>query len=250
MLSEENNIHNIDDEKSNIDINNNPHLNMGLAKLISIFVIGFVGLLVIEILVELFLSQFSLSKAKFDGIKLFVSFGLILLCLNLVIGKDIKHFKNDYKEWKKFVIGVLIGLIIVMVSISYTHIINLFRPYEVNDNESRLRAIIDVFPVLSVIFMCFVGPLCEELTYRVGLFNIFYKKKWLAYVLATLVFTFMHFSFDSSDIIGELINLPIYLFCAFALTFSYDKFGLASSLSAHTVNNLYAVIAILVAKSL
>ena len=112
-----------------------------------------------------------------------------------------------------------------------------------SENESVLREIIKAFPALSVFVFGIVGPFCEELTYRVGLFGCFKKYKWLAYLTSIIVFALMHFGFTSPNIIDELVNLPIYLFSGAAFAFAYDKFGLAGSLSAHVTNNLYAIIA-------
>ena len=52
----------------------------------------------------------------------------------------------------------------------------------------------------------------------------------------------MHFGFTSEHIIDELVNLPIYLFSGAAFAVADDKLGLAGSLSAHVLNNLYAII--------
>ena len=242
MLSNETNNSNIDLKKNDIDINQNMHKGMGIVKLISLFLIGFGGMIIIGLIIGLILVPFEMGEATKDGIAEFISLGVILVALGLAINKDIKWFKNDYKNWKGYLIGFGFGVAIILVSIAYQEIINLFRAYEISENERRLRAIISLYPALSIIFFCFIGPVCEEITYRVSLFNIFENKRWLAYLISIIVFTLAHFGFTSSDIIGELINLPIYLLSAFALTFAYDKFGLAASLTAHTCNNLYAVI--------
>ena len=104
-----------------------------------------------------------------------------------------------------------------------------------------LRSFITIYPFISLIFLGVIGPICEELTYRVGLFSVLKKPKWLAYVIGTLVFALAHFSFTSTNIINELVNLPVYIVSGFALCLAYDKFGLAASLTAHTVNNIYSV---------
>ena len=250
MLGEEENNSNIEVKKNDIDINQNEHKNMGLPKLISLFAIGFVGLIVISFTIGLFLYFADIDEGFKTGITNFITYGILLIIFALVINKDVKLFKDDFKKWTSYLMGLAIAILLIAFSIIYANIINLFRHYEVSDNETSLRSIINVMPVLSIIFFCFIGPVCEELTYRVGLFNIFAKRKWLGYLIAILVFAFAHFSFFGSDIIGELINLPVYLLSAFALTFAYDKFGLSASLTAHTINNLYAIISYLIVSNL
>ena len=41
-----------------------------------------------------------------------------------------------------------------------------------NENEEDLRSFIVVYPITSIIFLGFIGPMCEELTYRVGVFGV------------------------------------------------------------------------------
>ena len=250
MLLEEENNSNIEVKNNDIDIKQNAEKDMGLKKLIALFAIGFAGLIILSFILQLIFYPFDLEKGAKSGIPTFITYGLIVGALFFVINKDIKLFKDDFKKWMSYLLGISIAVLIVLFTLIYTNIVNLYRPYTISDNERDLRDIIDAFPVLSVIFFCFVGPVSEELTYRVGLFNIFIKKKWLAYLIGVLVFTLVHFRFTSSDIIGELINLPVYLLSALALVFAYDKLGLAASLTAHIGNNLYAIISYLIVKNL
>ena len=112
-----------------------------------------------------------------------------------------------------------------------------------NENEEGLRSFIVIYPWMSLFILGFVGPICEELTYRVGLFGLLKRWKWLAYIVSALVFAFMHFSFDAEGdaMIVELINLPMYIFSGVMFALAYDKFGLSASLTAHIVNNVFAV---------
>ena len=247
MFSEEENNTNIEVKENDIDINKK---HLSLRKLILLFAIGFIGLFVVSFIIQLFLYFAPLDEVSKSAISNFVSYSVIFVSLILVINFDIKLFKNDFKNWTSYLFGLSIAILLVVITISYTNFINLFRTFKPSDNEEGLRKIVLAYPVLSILFFCFIGPMVEELTYRVGLFNIFIKKKWLAYLISIVIFALMHFRITSDDLIGELINLPVYLISGFALTLSYDKFGLGASLTAHICNNLYAIVSFLIVSNL
>ena len=92
-----------------------------------------------------------------------------------------------------------------------------------------------------------IGPICEEFAYRVGLFNLGMRiNRLTAYLFATVVFGLIHMHDFAS--VNEWLNFPSYLIAGGILAFTYDRFGLSASITAHVVNNLYAVILTLIAQ--
>ena len=67
-----------------------------------------------------------------------------------------------------------------------------------------------------------------------------------AYLFATVVFGLIHMHDFAS--VNEWLNFPSYLIAGGILAFTYDRFGLSASITAHVVNNLYAVILTLIAQ--
>lgn len=254
MLLEEEAKTNIDNQNNDIDITTKDSKSISLLKKIFLAVTGIPGLFVISLIVSLivlFVNGMQ-DTPEATGITDFVTYGVLLVALCGILNKDIIKFKEDFKRWTDVLIGIAFGIGLIVIPILYNLLVQQFYPLEVSDNEAGIRSFIAIYPVCSVIFLGIVGPVCEELTYRVGLFGIFNNKKlkWLGYLLSILVFTFMHFNFASANIVGELINLPNYLICAVLLTVAYDKFGFGASLTAHSLNNLYAVIAFLITSKL
>ena len=97
--------------------------------------------------------------------------------------------------------------------------------------------------------MCLIGPFCEEITYRVGLFDLIKRKnKILAYIIEVLIFAFIHIQFSETTLGAELAAFPIYLAIGFFLTFAYDKFDLPASYMAHIFLNTISFIAVIYAK--
>lgn len=190
---------------------------------------------------------------RFTAIINFVSYGVLICALLGTINVDIPKLFKSFAKWVPYVAG-LIGLIAIFgFNFIYNLTLTILKIKIVdNTNESSINAIIGMYPVLSIIIFGLVGPICEELTYRVGLFSILRRiNKWLPYLLVILVFALIHFDFSAlfnfsdpdyfTKVMNELLNLPLYAFAGFTFSFLYDKFGLASSITAHTLNNLLSI---------
>lgn len=204
--------------------------------------IGSFGLELIAIIVT-FLT-IGIPKSDRSGAINLITYSIVFVTLISVIFTDIpKRFLPAFKKWQPYVIGIGIGASIIIFDIVYITFVNLFYTAETSANESVIRNVIDVYPIASVFLFGIIGPLCEELTYRVGLFGLLKRvNRALAYVVTGLVFGFLHFSFTSSDIINELIFLPSYIVPGVALAVAYDLFDLPCAWTAHCVNNLWAII--------
>ena len=134
-----------------------------------------------------------------------------------------------------FVTGLLVGIIV-----------NCFHQ-GTNDNQKAAIDLINNYPIFATFVICLIGPICEELTYRVGLYSFFRRINiYVAFIVTTLIFALIHFDFTSKDIIGELWSLPSYLICGFLLTLAYEHRGPACSMTAHIVYNTSAMFAIII----
>lgn len=167
-------------------------------------------------------------------------------------------FLKKLKAIPPYFYGLAIGIAIIGFQLFY-NILLTSNGIDIsnNANENQVDSGILLFPISSIIIFGIIGPICEEFTYRFGLFGFLTRiNRALAYVVASLIFAFMHFKFDYlftgewSLFWNEMLNLPIYLVCAFGLTFAYDKFGPQASCVAHIVNNLFAIISLLISVSL
>ena len=223
-------------------------------KQILLFVFGFIGL---EILGTIFSFAFmSLSETNYplylmlvNGIR-YVMVAIGMACL--MIG-NYKSMKNSFNKWWAYLIGV--GGIVALTSFSiiYGNIVNWLYPTTSNANQQAVNSVVSAFPLTSILVLGILGPIVEEFTYRVGLFNFLLRtKKWIAYLVTILVFALIHFDFtailtgvtesDWSHLINEVLNLPSYAFAGAALCVLYEKCGLSASLIAHVGNNLYSII--------
>lgn len=190
------------------------------------------------------------------GIAYLLLFGafILVLCLRKRIHGLLKTFTN----WLPYVVGIGGGIALLGVSLTYGLLADALMKLanivpSVNENESAVRAMVQGFPVLSIFLFGIIGPFCEEITYRVGLFGFTSRLgKILAYIISSLIFAFIHFGWTTlfggtrDDILIELINIPSYIIAGLGLALLYDRCGFCASFLAHVTNNMVSVISNLI----
>lgn len=167
------------------------------------------------------------------------------LLLTMVIVKQMRPLLKLFTIKKTWIRGLSYGALAIAASVAIGMVINLiYDPASGgNDNQQAVVAIIKHAPFLSLLWIPFIGPIVEELIYRLGLFDGLRKfNRPLAYVLTSLIFAFIHFNFQATDIVHELISLPPYIVAGLIFGYAYDKDGPAASIIAHVVNNLASTI--------
>ena len=118
-----------------------------------------------------------------------------------------------------------------------------------NVNQQTAESLITNYPIIAAFVICILGPICEELTYRVGLYSFLRRiNKYLALIVTMVVFAMIHFTFEAENIVEELWSLPSYLISGLLLTLAYELRGPACSITAHACYNLIAIIMIMVAR--
>ncbi len=218
---------------------------------ITFFLIGWLGLSLIAILVQLAFSYLNTDENKvlFMSVTQFVTYGILFIGMIILVIQNHRKIFVSFKKIEPYVIGIGIGAIIILLSGLYSNIVSSFYSFDVNENESLIRQITVSYPLFSILIFVFVGPICEELTYRLGLFSLSARLgKWAAYLITISFFALIHFDFLAGSAEGyiiELLNLPSYLIAGALLCFAYDYFGLATSVTAHIANNMVAIASIL-----
>ena len=170
---------------------------------------------------------------------------MVLAVVFIILGNpDSEEFFKSFRHWQPYVAGA-VGLAAIMTfNILYGTILNIAGVnISDNANETGLNTIVTDFPFTSLFVFAIVGPICEEITYRIGLFSFFRRiNVILAYAITIIGFSLIHFDFETANITNELLNLPYYAFAAFTFTFLYEKYGLAASVTAHVTNNLISIL--------
>ena len=249
MLQEEQNSVNRKEHRSGLFKHSNDVLNaptFAIWKRAILLGVGLIGLNIVAIFVSLMC--LGLPESDQSAAVNLITYSIIFLALVGTVFTDIQKFKHIWMSWKPYAFGLLLGGLILLLDTFYFQFVNLYYPIETGSNETSVRSVIDLYPVASIVIMGIIGPLCEELTYRVGLFGLLKKVNViLAYLVTGVIFGFMHFDPTSGNIALEFILLPSYIVPGIIFSLGYDLFGLPCSWTAHSLNNLWAIIAHIVA---
>lgn len=219
-----------------------------------IFLVGSVGLSLLSIIIGVIVYAIVVQgkvktpelENQYSMLTNVISYFTLLTILLILCIPHLGQIFGDFKHGKKIILGILSGVVLMGITTAYSLIIDSFMTLETNGNEVGIEEMLIDYPIIIFIVVTFMGPICEELTYRYGLFGLISKKsKRLAYITTIIIFALIHFDYTNSDIMVELINLPSYLLAAAVLCYVYDKYGMTVSLVAHITNNFVACVSVM-----
>ncbi len=175
-----------------------------------------------------------------------------LLAIILIYTRAFQSLFKGFTKLRPYIAGVFYGFIVIIASVSYSSLVTIiFGPSESNINQLSIEAMIKINPFLNFFWIVILGPLVEEILYRVGIFNGLKKVNHiLAYVISGLIFGLIHFNvpltdsgaIDQAKLMVEFINIPSYIISGLLFAYIYDKEGFATSSVAHITNNLLSFI--------
>jgi membrane protease YdiL (CAAX protease family) len=226
------------------------------------FVLGFLGLNVIALVVATVVravlsAQYpdpiayanALSHISYAATINIVSYVILLVLMFIAAFDVINRLRRQFYRPSVIVKGIGYGMLIILATIALNSIYLVFG-IELSDNanESSVTAIMKAYPFFSLVAFVIAGPMVEELTYRLGLFGLLKRvNRYLAYAGTFLVFGLIHFDFETTNLLNELLNLPFYLVAGLLFCYIYEKEGLVASIYAHVTNNLVSFIASFIA---
>lgn len=179
---------------------------------------------------------------------------ILIIIFNKRITKDWKDFKKNYKKYlKQGLICWFIGFIIMFMS---NIIINMIIvDGGMAANESANREVLNQFPIYSILAMCIMAPVCEELLFRASFKNGFSKA--ITFCLFTgILFAGMHVatgieSWSISYLIKNWQQLLYFIpYSSVGIAFGYVFYktdNIFSSISMHMFHNSLSVAFILLA---
>ena len=219
---------------------------------ITLFFVGWLGLQVLAIIFQLIAQLAGFEDVVRSAFVMFGAYTTLGIALLAISCTQIKKYLKAFKNWLVPIAGVIGLFAILAFNLTYNTILSILKiGVSDNANEQSVNSYITAYPVLSIIVIGLIGPLCEEITYRVGFYGFFRRiNKYLAFALTMVVFALIHFDFgafaEGGDVlINELLNLPFYLAAAFVFTFLFEKVGFGASFAAHASNNLLSVLSTL-----
>ncbi len=238
-----------------------------IGKHICFFLVGWIGLSIIATIVVSFITIYYTNKGidvVNDGLPIFgsvlsnfLAYFLTIVVLVFIVG--LRSFKEIFKQFKNksaLIDGVAYGFLMLIVTAAVGMIITAIRGNsDVNANESAIRNMTSSYPFMMAIMTIVFAPICEETTYRLGLYNILRRyNRVVAYIITALVFALIHFTLPESgedftkNLVNELWNIPSYIISGVILCRAYEKHqSIATSMIAHAINNAVAIFSIIFA---
>lgn len=234
---------------------------------IALFLCGSLGLSIVALIIELLLQSIAKSAYEAEGLSgsalhnaltaytgtaaylAYVNLSVymvLFIILLFVLGKSLYSLTAKFRQGRTYW-GFLIGIGMMMV----TSLLSVALSTESGGNQSAVNSVESYAPFASLIIIGLVGPFCEEVTYRVGLYTFLKRIHWsLALVITSLVFTFIHFDFTQIGSLNEWKNALIYLSMAIILNVTYEKLGFGASFLAHATNNFVGVLLTIIVSSI
>jgi membrane protease YdiL (CAAX protease family) len=217
------------------------------------FIIGFAyaGMLFTEFFYAFFIRMIDSSDTQFKSTLLFtltyVTMLIALLAVPLLSRR--KLFLSKFNNGIDYIYGLAFAITLMAAGVLINALTSIWHTPADNINQQGVESIAKSYPLIGIFIMGIVGPICEELTYRVGLYSFLRRiNKYLALILTMVIFAMIHFTFDAENIVEELWSLPSYLVSGLLLTLAYELRGPACSMTAHACYNLIAIIMIMVAR--
>lgn len=211
---------------------------------IGLFLGGFAlaGMLVIELITALFFRNFITNKITLNAAVLSATYFLMLAGLaSIILFTRRNYFFSKYKRGMDYFYGLIYAITLVLIGSLIGNFITIFYHVSDNVNQTAASEFSHYYPILALFVIGIVGPICEELTYRVGLYSFFRRiNKWLALAITAIVFALIHFDFEAEDLVNELWSLPSYIAAGIILTLAYEHRGPACSMTAHVLYNIFA----------
>lgn len=250
------------------------HVHCGWVRNLLFFLIGFIGFQVAGVITYLaaeiiiaaqnhgasvdeitkLVSDFSQSAGG-NLIVNFIAYVITITALLSVLGPYLKQVGAFFKKGKTYGYGFVFATVLLAFSFLWGKIASSIDPDStINDNQKLIELMIGGFPLASLILFGILGPISEEIAYRLGLFSLL--KRWNkigAYIIAPLIFGLIHFgwaSIGTNSFYNELLNIPDYIFAGVVLCYAYDKYGIGVSTIAHIGNNVIGIILSIISISL
>ena len=170
-----------------------------------------------------------------------ITVGLLIFIFRKRLKRDFIDFDKNYKKYLSLGIKVwLVGIVAMLIS---NNIIYHLITNNIAYNQSANMLIINRFPLYSLISMIVVGPVVEEMVFRLGFKNGLKSRK-LYYVLSVLIFTSLHALNGITSPLELLYFIP---YGSLAIAFSYilDKTdNIFTTTVIHTMHNALTIVLI------
>ena len=218
---------------------------------IGIFLIGFayVGMLITELIMGVLFTTVADKTLRSTLVILFAYLAMLGGIAAIAFSTRRKTFIQSFKRPLDYAFGAGYLVAAITTGMIVSLIVGFFHEPGTNENQSMAITIVENYPIIAFFILVLIGPICEEMAYRVGLFSFLRRiNVVLAFIVTTIIFALIHFDPTADNIVEELWALPSYIVPGIVLTFAYYHRGPACSMTAHILYNLISYLMILIAK--
>lgn len=224
-----------------------------IAKLIFALAIFFFSGDILVLILSLF--NFNIKTTNyaviFEFILSLIVFSVLLILYKKDVKEDFKKFKKDLHKnimyiIKLFFIFMAIKYAVALVSAFLLELFNFDILSSTSQNQMLVQEYIKASPILMFIVAALMGPIYEELLFRLGFKKVF--NKGIIFVLVSgFVFGLAHiFPLDGVNLILGIIQSISYVTMGLFLAYIYNKEdNIFYSIGVHFLNNFISILIIM-----
>ncbi len=165
-----------------------------------------------------------------------------LIIIILILRKTIyKHFK-EYMSNPKYYLRNYIKYWFINLGLMYLcNFIIIFITKDIAQNEQSIRTLFETNPITTFILAGLIAPILEELVFRLSIYKIIGKQKYIFIILSGLIFGSMHIIGLSPTWKDWLYIIPYSLpGCIFAYTLVKSD-NICVPISLHMIHNIFSL---------
>lgn len=170
---------------------------------------------------------------------------ILIIILYFFYQEEIKKMLIDFKEKYKVYLELgirywIAGLVLMVIS---NYIIVLIAPIDLPENETAIRTLINIIPIIMTSLIIFIAPIVEEFIYRKIIFDLI-PVKALYILISSLAFGLAHVIGMASNTLSYLYIIPYTVLGAvFAIVYVKTE-NVFVTIFMHFVHNLFTILTI------
>ena len=192
----------------------------------------------------------------------FISYFVMLIgvsiCMRKFFVEDIKLTKENKRFYSVYIGVAAIAFVFLtyLCDIIISFLLQSIGSATESANQSTIVAILKSNACIPMVISTVIfAPIVEELIYRKAVFEVFNAKRdkkglILSYIVSIICFAIPHMISTSTDILTWMIQALSYVISGALLCVVYHKgkFNIYTSITAHMLNNLFAVLLVFIQK--
>jgi len=186
--------------------------------MLGIYVVGFPLVTIVATMAGMFV--FNLEGMALGSFGMFVTYFILCVVLLILSRKAFVEGFKQIKSWGKFILQIGLGLLLTFGSVLTGNlIVLLLGNSETAANQELAEALLISMPLMMIFTMSLLGPIVEEIIFRLVLINLFDWKPVYGLIFSSLIFGMFHV------IIGGWIHIIPYGLAGLAFGYFYLRYN-------------------------